>query len=219
MKDFEDVFDTPVLKYVRIKKAFLQEFLDPKAWGEQAFRERIVAFEKFLQYLQETSDLGVLHPSLEAQVHLDNRQLAMGKILPFPDKLYEEMMWDVVKDEEPGEALNQSAEKTLSKIKSFLINRQRSCIMLLESQVWEEVHDYENYSKPAGNTDEITSEKPEQPDLKRIVMCKLRRLRRRLYSMAKAGQDVSSEIYKYQGEVDHFIMRFKEDMSNKELST
>ena len=74
MGDFEEVLETPILKYLKIKKAFLQELLDPKAWGEQASRERVVAIAKFLHYLKETSDLAVQHPSLQSQVNLDNRQ-------------------------------------------------------------------------------------------------------------------------------------------------
>ena len=73
MKDFENIFDTPILKYLSIRKTFLEEFLVPKAWGEHASRERVVAITKFLHYLKETSALAVLHPSIQSQVNLDNR--------------------------------------------------------------------------------------------------------------------------------------------------
>ena len=223
MRDLENVFNTPILQYLSLKKTFLGEFLDPKAWGEHASRERVLAITKFLHYLKETSDLAVLHPSIQSQIFLDNRQLALGRILPLPEHWYEELMWNIVKDEEPGKALQESTEETLDKIKTFLITKQRSCLMFLESKVWEEVHDYENYITPLDipptSSDEIATEKPKQPDLKKIVMFKLKRFRKRLYSKARDGEDVSRDILDYQSEVDHYIRRFGKAMSFKELNT
>ena len=48
MSDLEGTFDTPILQYVRQKKSFLQELLEPTAWGKQEKEQRIKAISNFL---------------------------------------------------------------------------------------------------------------------------------------------------------------------------
>ena len=56
MDHFEDIFESPLLQYKRMKKALFQELILPSPWGEQGSKERIVAISRILKYLKETRD-------------------------------------------------------------------------------------------------------------------------------------------------------------------
>ena len=73
---------------------------------------------KFLHYLQETKDLAALYPSLlEGQVYIDNRNMVVKRILPLPLKLYEEILWNIVTDEEQGKCFQKSPEELFQRLK------------------------------------------------------------------------------------------------------
>ena len=48
MSDLEGTFDTPILQYLRLKKSFLQELVEPTAWGQQGTEQRIKAISNLL---------------------------------------------------------------------------------------------------------------------------------------------------------------------------
>ena len=50
------------------------------------------------------------------------------------------------------------------------------------------------------------------------VSHKLLKHRYKVYSKTRAGKIVTKEICKYQAEVQHFIRRFKDDLSPREIS-
>ena len=89
MSDLEGTFDTPILQYLRLKKSFLQELVEPTAWGQQGTEQRIKAISN------------LLHTSELTRTQL-NTILTSLHIL---QKLYQEIVWNMVDDiYEPGDA-------------------------------------------------------------------------------------------------------------------
>ena len=89
MADNLGLFDTPMLRYLSMKRIFLEKFLDPKVWrGEFGSKEQIIALDGVLTYFQKTSNLAEEFPQLINDVVTENKNLIMQRILPMPLKLY-----------------------------------------------------------------------------------------------------------------------------------
>ena len=91
-----ELFDTPDLKYLRMKEKFLQNFFFKQNWGLRGSKQRVLAFDSLVRYLQETRSLVETHPSLAHEVNRDHCRLIILKQLPLPaDQLDDAKLHDV----------------------------------------------------------------------------------------------------------------------------
>ena len=128
----------------------------------------------------------------------------------------------VDESDEPGDALNVTNEAVLASIEYFLIKKQRSNLVMFETKTWEEVNNYESYrTEPTevmnDNIEQTIDNFNYKSNLMDTVSHKLRKHRYKVYSKARAGKIVTTEICKYQPEVQHFIGRFKDYLSPRDI--
>ena len=93
---------------------------------------------------------------------------------------------------------------------------------MFETKTWEEVNNYESYrTEPTevmhDNIEQTIDNFNYKSNLMDTVCHKLRKHRYKVYSKARAGKIVTTEICKYQPEVQHFIGRFKDYLSPREI--
>ena len=93
---------------------------------------------------------------------------------------------------------------------------------MFETKTWEEVNNYESYrTEPTevmhDNIEQTIDNFNYKSNLMDTVCHKLRKHRYKVYSKARAGKIVTTEICKYQPEVQHFIGRFKDYLSLREI--
>ena len=139
------LFNSPTLQYLSLKKGFLGKFLDVKAWGEFGSKEQYIAVSGLLKYFEETKELAEQFPELKSDVILDNKNLVLEKIIPLPPKLYEQLLMAAVEDEYQVH-WQQPSSVIVSRFESFLMRMKSACLAAYEHNVWQEVHDYKNYS-------------------------------------------------------------------------
>ena len=147
MLEKPELFNTPMLRYLNIKRTFLEKFLDKGVWeGEFGSRELVIALDGVLDYFQKTSDLAEEFPQVLDSVANENKNLVLQHVLPLPLKLYEQLLLDVVQDErEEGYQLNmQKPDRILSKIVNFFARWKRGCLSAFETHVWSEVNNLNN---------------------------------------------------------------------------
>ena len=145
MSEDPELFYSPRLQYLSMKKTFLGKFLDRKVWGEFGSEEQLVAVSGLLEYYRETRSLSEHFPQILDEVIIDNKKLVLERVLPLPPKLYEQILGAAV---EEGYQLfwQQPASVILNRMESFLVKKKAACLAAYEHQIWTEVHDYENYT-------------------------------------------------------------------------
>ena len=89
-------FNTPVLKYLAMKKEFVNTFSTRCAWGEFGTEQQVIAVSTLLDYLERTRNLSDQFPQLKDEIILENKNLILQRIIPIPDKLYGELLLAVV---------------------------------------------------------------------------------------------------------------------------
>ena len=90
MLEKPELFNTPMLRYLNIKRTFLEKFLDKGVWeGDFGSRELVIALDGVLDYFQKTSDLAEEFPQVLDSVANANKNLVLQHVLPLPLKLYE----------------------------------------------------------------------------------------------------------------------------------
>ena len=63
--DGNDIFDTPRLRYYKLRKEFYRKYLNPKAWDHEFDSKEIVqAYHDLLQFLEKTEAFRDLTKSL-----------------------------------------------------------------------------------------------------------------------------------------------------------
>ena len=55
LSEDSELFNTPMLQYLSMKKAFLEMFLDSKAWGELGSKKQVIAISRRLGTLLTNS--------------------------------------------------------------------------------------------------------------------------------------------------------------------
>ena len=79
-----------------MKEKFLQNFFFKQNWGLRGSKQRVLAFDSLVRYLQETRSLVETHPSLSHEVNRDHCRLIILKQLPLPaDQLDDYKLHDV----------------------------------------------------------------------------------------------------------------------------
>ena len=51
----KDLFDTPILRYYKVRETFLKEFRNKKVWGKCGSRQRVIALQGLITYIKVTS--------------------------------------------------------------------------------------------------------------------------------------------------------------------
>ena len=84
-----------------------------------------------LTYFRINKDLAEHHPNLlQSQVNPEHRKLVLERILPILQKLYEEILWNMVDESyEPGDA----NEAVLASIENIVIKRSNLVVNNYES--------------------------------------------------------------------------------------
>ena len=68
--DKKNTFDTPRLRYDKLRREFNRKYLNPKAWNyEFDTKEYVQAYHDLLEYLEETEQFRDLDPSLHGYSH------------------------------------------------------------------------------------------------------------------------------------------------------
>ena len=91
---------TPSLKYLSMKKELLGQFPDEESWGEFGTERQVNAFSSLLDYFARTRNLADQYPQLLSDIILDNKNLVIGRGLPLPNKLYEQLLLAIVEGAE-----------------------------------------------------------------------------------------------------------------------
>ena len=138
--DHPDWF-TPAMEYISMKKEFLGGFPNEDTWGEFGTREEVLALSSLLDYFRRTMQLADQFPQLLNDVTVDNKNLVIQRIIPLPDKLYEQILLAVVEGAQQYKSIwNQPSSVTQDKIEKFLLRRKTGCLLVLESKMWSDVH-------------------------------------------------------------------------------
>ena len=155
MADDEGLFNTPKLTYLSLKKNFLDRFMIKGAWGEFGSREQAVAVSGLLAYFEETRSLADQFPHLSSDITVENKNLVLEHILPFPPKLYEQLLLAAI-----GEgyqlAWQQPSSVILTRIEQFLVRMKSACLAAYEDKCWSEVNNFKNYTSDYDHTEDVS---------------------------------------------------------------
>ena len=155
---------TPRLKYLHLKREFLSKYLDRKAWeGEFGSKEQLIAISSLLQFFEETKRMAEDFPELENDVTIGNKDLVMQHILPFPPKLYEQVVAAAVGEDhqQAGQVWRQPASVVLARIEQFLTRLHSANLAYHEHLVWSDVHDFPSYTFKDTDCEDIPAHKNE----------------------------------------------------------
>ena len=149
MADYDLGPYTPRLEYLSLKRAFLSKFLDWKAWeGEFGSREQLTALSSLLGFFQKTKRLAEEFLYIASDVNIGNKDLVINHILPFPPKLYEQVIAAAVGEDhqQAGQVWRQPVSVVLSRIEQFLTRLHTANLAYYEHLVWSDVHDFSSYT-------------------------------------------------------------------------
>ena len=135
MAEDPEWFNTPMLKYLSMKKEFLGKFLHKRNWGEFGTYQQVIAFSSLIDYIKRTRSLADQFPQLLNDVISDNKKLVIERTLPLPNKLYEQLLLAAIEgaEEEYQSYWEQPSSVTLDKIENLQI-RLSFCSLLYGTQ-------------------------------------------------------------------------------------
>ena len=171
----------------------------------------------------KTKSLSEVFPQLAHEVIIDNKNLVVQHILPFPPKLYEQVIAAAVGDDhqQAGQVWQQPASVILSRVEQFLIRLRTASLAYHEHQVWSDVHDYQSYTFKDSECDDFTADMQKADTVKEKVKpvsrAQLRRQRRTIYASLSSDQSVESHLEKYKSLTEAFIQRFKSELPDEEV--
>ena len=208
-------FNTPVLKYLAMKKEFLNTFTKCE-WGAFGTKQQVIAVASLLDYLDRTRNLSDQFPQIKEEIILENKKMFIQRIINIPDKLYEELLLAVVEgaQEEYQYIWQQPSSATLDKIQKFLIRQKEGCLALYQCKMWSEddLNDFAQAKPP----DEAVRE-----DGRKAVnksKADLRKLRNDIYWRIRRRRKVKKDVRKYHTMTEDFIDRFKSDLTVDEAA-
>ena len=142
-KEGHELFNTPDLKYLTMKENFLQKYLFKENWGSHGSKQRVVAFDSMIKYLQKTRRLVDTYPSISSEVYRDNLRLIMLKQLPIPDdQLDDAKLHDVAYG-----GNDDTDEEILKKLEAELVNQRRVALLHFTFAEMDRVNCLENYEQ------------------------------------------------------------------------
>ena len=133
--EVDDIFDTPHLLLLQMKKSFLKEARDYEFWGKEGSKQRVTAMDTFAKYYTRSLQLATDSPRLRRDVLFDIKNSThQHRLLPMPKKVRLKLA-DIFKEEEypelqatrvlqelgdlRDEALEQHEKGEWSKLKAF----------------------------------------------------------------------------------------------------
>ena len=211
--------DTPRLKYLRMKKEFLGEYLDSKVWGDFGSKEQLMAVTGLLEYLKKTRVLGDEYPHILGDVIVENKELILENILPLPARLYEQLLVAAAGDNNQL-IWQQSSSEILAKLQAFLIRKQRACLLAYEHKFSLEVNNFQNYtsgkSQPVAGEIDADQSKPEPSKGVTVAKAKIKKLRNNIYTKIRSFIQVDHLLRKYRCMTKELLTTFGEELSVEE---
>ena len=177
---------TPTLKYLSMKKELMGKFPDKESFGEFGSEKQIIALSSLVDYFRKTRNFTDQFTHLSSDIVLDNKNLVVGRVLPLPNKLYEQLLLAVVEGAEGQypSIWDQPSSVTLTLIEKFLIMKKSSCIAAYENNIWSDLHHYESLERACDDTRD-TSDTNFVDDPKKFMSQEkavLRRLGNKIYA-------------------------------------
>ena len=136
-----DIFDTPELRYGKLRREFDKKYLNPKAWDHEFDTKEIVqAYHDLLDFLEKTESFRELTEGLNTDIPVDNVHLVLDD-LPFTVKQREDLITYVVKGR-PQKPNFYSNEDKLCRIKEFCKMEKERGLWMFELNAGAEVREY-----------------------------------------------------------------------------
>ena len=163
MSEAEDIFATPGLKYLSLKKSFLKKARNFLFWGSNGSRQRVIALDTMLRYFQESMMLLDRRWDNEAadDVILDIKNFVLKKqVFHVPKVICEKLSsaLDEYPEHRPHDAVHDMMEE-LGKLCDVSMARY-------EQDEWSRMHQFDRDSFD------------------------LRKLRKRIYNEVNVGWDI-----------------------------
>ena len=216
--DKKNIFDTPRLRYNKLRKDFDRKYLNPKAWSYRCdSKELVQAYHDLIKYLEETEHFRCLTPSLRTDIPTDNINLVLHE-LPFPLKRREELIEFVVSGRSVG--VDQSQEGELQKIKEYLEIKKRGALVGVERRSNKEIEDNRRAAKGVVHANDDIFAKVDDKEafeVKKYKKTKIENeileIRQKLYSKLNEGQNVFPIMKKFKRKVNIFLRKYEADLS------
>ena len=212
--DGNDMFDTPRLRYYKLRKEFDKKYLNPKAWDHEFdTREIVQAYHDLLQFLEKTQSFRDLTKSLKTDIPVDNVHLVLDD-LPLPLELRKELVEYVT-------AGNASHEDQLRRIKEFIKMKKESGLRGMERKSGIEIMEYRHALRVKGVVHENIEEFVEE-DKKKSNQVKIKEqneileIRQKVYSKIKKGLNAFSMLKIFKKKVEKFLENYRTDLSYHE---
>ena len=198
-----DVFDTPKIRYYKLKGDFRRIYLNPRAWNHKyGSRQSVQAYHDLLYYLEVTEEFRGENKALLTEILTDNIHLVFYD-LPLPPKYREQLIEYVV-------AGKPSQEEELCKIKEYLERKKRGNLNAFESRCYDDAlnvkveKSFEIKAKKSLNDGRFAREK------------EILEIRQKIYSKLNKGQNVFSILKKFKRKVDMFLVNYRAELSYDE---
>ena len=213
---------TPGMQYLSMKEEFLGSFLNDSTWGEFGTREEVIALSSLLEYFERTKQLADQFPQLLSDVIVDNKNLIIQRMVPLPDKLYEQVLLAVVEgaQQQYKSIWGQPSNVTLDKIEKFLSRRKTGSLLVLESKMWSEVDSSKNctFDNKSDEAEDALEDTKNGRDIAKAA-ADLRKLRNEIYSGIRYRQNVQARLRKFHSHTEGFLGRFGSQLSVNEAET
>jgi hypothetical protein len=164
---------------------------------------------------------------ISIHVNIGNKYLVINYILPFPPKLYEQVIAAAVGEDhqQAGQVWRQPASVVLSRIEQFLTRLHTANLAYYEHLVWSDVHDFSSYTfKDTDDCEDISSHKNEadkaavKKKFQPVTRNQLRRQRKSVYASLNAGKSADRHLRRYRYLVEAFIQRCETELSLEEVT-
>ena len=189
-EEASDLFHTPSMRCLQIKKEFLKKARNYKFWGRNWSRQRVIAMDTLFKYCEESIQLTMNDDKLYRKMWLEIHNLVLKDhpILPIPKTIREKLGIAVneaeVEDDEDEDSITVNAIlEQLGKLRGLSLSQY-------ESKEWSRIEQL--------NEDSF----------------QLRKLRKRIYD----GVNVAFDTMDYDFAVSKFLVKFKEMLTPEEVN-
>ena len=210
-----DVFDTPTLRYYKVKREFQERYLNPQVWNKgYGSREDIKAYHEVLVYIEKTEELRDEDLDLKTEIPTDIEHLVF-RYLPLPVKIRQEMFEFV-------NPRNLDQDERLERIKEFFEKMVKSGLSALQFNEWPDprcVKIKENAMKVKSDDEEEFVERKvyvrkNLKDEERISEGnEILNIRQRVYAKLKQGRDARSLLKMLKWKIEKFLRNYGGDIS------
>ena len=214
-----DIYDTPQLRYDKLRKEFGSKYLERKAWNyEFGSKEIVQAYHDLLEFLERTEFFRDLTKSLYTDIPVDNVHLVLRDI-PFTQKQHDDLLDYVVAGKPPKPSI-YSHEDKLRRIKEFCRKQKERGLFVMEMKSGTEimrdrdarrgvVHEHiENVSEDDGKKCAFDKEDERTQRQNEILS-----IRQNVYSQLCQGEKVFMIMKMFKRKVEKFLERYKADLS------